>query len=92
MTREYKAGKFFYTDGIAGPDSVLVTRVSTLTGVANSMLLPLTREQFEDALGSWVTGVLIQEAFAALDRDQREFVMTGSTPEEWNKAFGKEEE
>lgn len=92
MTREYKAGKFFYTEGIAGPESVLVTRVSTLTGVANSMLLPLTLTQFEDALGSWVTGALIQEAFAALDRDQREFMMTGSTPEEWNAVFGEEQE
>ena len=90
MVRELKAGKFYYTPGIAGPQSVLVTRASKLTQVANSMMLPLTREEFEEGLVAWTYGTLIQEAFPTLDADQREFMMTGVTPEEWNKAFGEE--
>lgn len=86
-------GKFFYTEDIAAPSTVLVTQKSQLSGGYHSMVLPLTREAFEDGLALWATtsGMLIQDAFPALDRDQREFLMTGATPEEWEKAFGEEE-
>jgi hypothetical protein len=88
----HTAGKFLYTEDIAGPGTVLVTRKSQLTGNYSSALLPLTREEFEDGLALWATtsGMLIQDAFPTLDRDQREFLMTGATPEEWDKAFGEE--
>jgi hypothetical protein len=33
---------------------------------------------------------LIQNVFPDLNTDQREFLMTGSTPEEWNAVFGEE--
>ena len=61
-----------------------ITRTSRLTGNTSAMELPITQAQ----LDAWVDGELIQNAMPQLDADQREFVMTGITPAEWNAAFG----
>lgn len=64
---------------------VLVTKVSALSGKTNSMELPVRQGQIE----YWQqSGDLIQNVFPHLDADQREFLMTGITPLEWNAAFG----
>lgn len=68
---------------------MLITRRSPLTGKINSMELPVTNEQ----LLSWEEGgKLIQEAMPHLTADQREFLMTGYTPEDWEMMFPKGEE
>jgi hypothetical protein len=36
----------------------------------------------------WVDGDMIQYALSFLNADQREFIMTGITPEMWNEMFG----
>ena len=61
-----------------------ITRTSRLTGNTSVMELPITQAQ----LDAWVDGELIQNAMPQLDADQREFVMTGITPDEWQAAFG----
>ena len=61
-----------------------IIRTSRLTGNTSVMDLPITREQ----LAAWIDGELIQNAMPHLDADQREFVMTGITPDEWQAAFG----
>lgn len=38
----------------------------------------------------WANGELIQNALPDLDAEYREFLMTGITPEEWNKMFPEE--
>jgi len=43
------------------------------------MELPITNEQ----LNRWEQGELIQNVFPDLTPDQREFIMTGITGEEW---------
>jgi hypothetical protein len=59
---------------------VLVTKTSLLSGKTNSMALPIRQGQVE----YWQqSGELIQNVFPHLDADQREFLMTGITPEEW---------
>lgn len=35
-------------------------------------------------------GLLVQDAFPFLTDDQREFIMTGLTPEDWDQLFGEE--
>jgi len=60
-----------------------IIRTSRLTGNTSVMDLPITREQ----LAAWVDGELIQNAMPHLNADQREFVMTGITPAEWNAMF-----
>ena len=62
-----------------------IVRTSRLTGNTSAMELPITKEQ----LAAWVDGELIQNAMPQLNADQREFVMTGITPAEWQVAFGE---
>lgn len=35
----------------------------------------------------WMDGTLIQEAMPDLSPDQREYIITGLTPEEWDEIF-----
>lgn len=67
---------------------IIYMKKSKVTGKDNSMELPLTEEQFKDGFTKWVQGELIQKAFPTLDAGQREFIMNGITPEEWDELFG----
>jgi hypothetical protein len=70
-----------------------IQRISPRTGKLNKMELPLTLEEYETAYMRWrVGGYLIQDAFPTLTNEQREFVMTGYTPEDWKEMFGEEKE
>jgi endo-1,4-beta-mannosidase len=67
-----------------------VTKKSMLSGKAHSMELDITQEQ----LDRWesVDKQLVQVAFPNLSSSEREFLMTGITPTEWNEEFGDEED
>ena len=54
------------------------------TGVERTLDLPITEEQ----LSAWKDGTLIQDAMPKLSADEREFIMTGVTAEEWDNEFG----
>lgn len=62
-----------------------VTRVSVFSRKLNSMVLPVSQDRIE----VWASGAgaLVQDAFPELDADQREFLMSGATPEEWDEMF-----
>ena len=61
-----------------------IIRTSPFSGNTNVMEIDVTLEQ----LSSWqVDGVLIQDAMPHLTPDEREFIKTGITPEEWDSAF-----
>jgi hypothetical protein len=63
---------------------MLIEMKSMLTGKINKMEIPVTEYQ----LANWkASGMLIQEAFPDLTSEQREFLLTGSTSEEWNSIF-----
>ncbi len=64
---------------------MIVTRRSPFTGVVHQMDLPITQEQVD----AWQSGTLIQHAFPDLTADQREFLLTGITPDEWADTFGE---
>jgi hypothetical protein len=64
-----------------------VTRTSTLSGVKRTRELDITPEQIK----AWQDGEWIQSAMANLSQDDREFIMTGITQEEWDEAFKEEE-
>ena len=61
-----------------------ITKKSMISGITRTMDLPVTRCQ----INLWRTGTLIQDAMPELDDDQREFIMTGITPEEWEQHQG----
>ena len=66
---------------------VRVIQVSPISGNINTMELPIRQGQIE----YWqASGELVQNVFPHLNADEREFLMTGITPEEWSTAFGKE--
>lgn len=62
---------------------------SVITGNINTMELPITEKEVE----AWQdSGELVQNFFPQLTPDQREFLVTGATPEEWDEAFPPEDE
>lgn len=65
-----------------------ITRTSMFTGVTRTMDFPITPEQWTD----FQNGALIQNAFPNLTANEREFIMTGVTAEEWDETFGKDDE
>jgi hypothetical protein len=62
---------------------VRITKTSMLSGLQSSMDLPVRQGHIDH----WLGGALIQDAMPHLDADQREFLMTGITPAEWNEMF-----
>ena len=63
---------------------MIVMKTSMFTGKTNSMDLDITREQW----AKWKDGMLIQDAMPNLTADEREFMISGVTPEEWSQLFG----
>ena len=63
---------------------VRITKTSMLSGQQSCMDLPIRQGQ----LDRWRNGALIQDALGVVDADQREFLMTGITPAEWNEMHG----
>ena len=61
-----------------------ITRTSQASGEVNTMDINVTEEQ----LRAWEAGALIQNAMPHLTDDEREFIMTGITPGEWDAMFG----
>ncbi len=64
---------------------VRVHKQSCITGNHNSMVLP-TRQ---GDLSTGKTMILVQDAFHTLHQN-REFLISGSTPDEWNELFSEE--
>jgi hypothetical protein len=62
-------------------------RKCPFTNKTNSMVLDVTEEQ----VARWENGELIQNTMPNLSADEREFIMTGITPEQWARVFGGEE-
>lgn len=71
---------------------MLITKTSELSGKTNSMNLPVTEPQLDDFVNRKERGLLVQNIFPHLTPDQREFLLTGVTPEEWNAVFPEEDE
>lgn len=65
-----------------------IIRQSTLTGNTRTLDIDVTQEQID----KWQSGSYIQDAMPHLSADDREFLISGITPDEWNKVFPEEEE
>ena len=63
-----------------------ITRTSMISGNTHTMDINVTHQQID----AWESGVLIQDAMPHLNADEREFIKTGITPEEWTETFGEE--
>jgi len=66
---------------------VLITNRSMLTNKIHEMEIDVTHEQ----IAEWENGALIQNVMPHLPSDEREFIMTGITPTEWDETFDIDE-
>jgi hypothetical protein len=60
-----------------------ITKVSMLSKLERSLELDVTAEEIK----AWKAGMLIQDAMPRLNENEREFIMTGITAEEWEKHY-----
>ena len=65
---------------------MVITKKSAFTGVEHTLDIPVTQEQ----LDLWKSGVSIQKAMPNISAEDREFIKTGVTAQEWNDTFGAE--
>ena len=65
---------------------MLVSKFSPISMKDHTREIPVTQEQID----AWKSGVLIQNAMPNISADDREFLMTGITPEEWDNHFSDE--
>lgn len=63
-----------------------ITRRSGISGIVRTKNIPITQEQYD----AWNAGLLIQDAMPNISADEREFIMTGITSEEWDDMFGED--
>lgn len=58
---------------------MIVSVRNVMSGMVNKMNLDVTVDQID----RWQSGELIQDVMPHLSRDEREFLITGMTPDEW---------
>ena len=68
--------------------SVTVSRISNFSGKINTMVLPIKPLEFYRLKRQWDKGEYITDVYTMLNPDEREFMISGMTPEEWNKFIG----
>lgn len=64
-------------------------RKSPFSGLINEMDIPMEYSEYAERMNRWKKGELIQVAFDNLTPNEREFIKTGITPEEWDNMFGE---
>ena len=65
---------------------MIIVRKSPVTGKINERDIDITFEQY----ASWANGALIQDAMPNVDAEDREFIVSGCTPEDFSFLFPEE--
>ena len=65
---------------------MLIKKKSGLTGNTSTMDIAVTAAQ----IAAWQGGELIQNAMPNVSPNEREFIKSGITPDEWASVFGEE--
>lgn len=64
-----------------------IKRKSVISGIEHTRNIPVNPDDYM----SWKSGLgNIQELMPYLSDDDREFILSGITPEEWSEAFSEE--
>lgn len=66
-------------------------RKSIISGKVSKRVLPITSDEWAQGWERRAKGHLIQDCFPQLSPEDREFVKTGITPEEWDAYFKDDE-
>ena len=64
---------------------MLIGACSQLSGKTHQMEIDVSEKQ----IALWREGALIQDVMPNLTPDEREFIMTGIIPAEWNEMFSQ---
>ena len=67
-----------------------ITKISSLTGIEHTLDINVTEDELLRVENRYNSKELIQNIVPNLTMDEREFLMTGITNEEWVKVFGEE--
>ena len=66
---------------------MLITKLSPVTGILNTLDIPMTQNQYDQ----YVNGEShVQVIFPELSAAQREFLISGCTEADWNSIFAEE--
>jgi len=66
-----------------------ITKISSLTGNEHTLSINITQEELFRIENRYNSKELIQNIVPNLPMEEREFLMTGITNEEWIRAFGE---
>jgi hypothetical protein len=69
-----------------------LTKKSEFTGIEHSLELPITKIEYNWGIIEMNKGKNIQNVFPQLNDNEREFILTGVTKEEWDEFIGEEED
>ncbi len=67
---------------------MIIRKKSIISGIVRDIDLPITEIEW----GRYTRGARMQDAFPLLTAEQREFILSGITPEEWADTFPPEQE
>jgi hypothetical protein len=70
-----------------GVEAIKFIKTSILSGITRSKWV---KGVTLDGLSNWEGGDLIQDALSEVSIDDREFIMTGITPKEWDSVYDEE--
>jgi hypothetical protein len=71
---------------------MLITRTSQISKTNSTMELDITYEQLDRVNNRYESKELIQNIVPNLSMEEREFLITGITPKEWNELFNQIED
>lgn len=66
-----------------------ITRTSIVSGIERTWEMDISDEQYNQFANQ---GVFVQDAFPHLTDNEREFILTGITPEEWDATMVEPED
>jgi len=65
----------------------MIAKTSSLSSKTHEMEIDVSDKQ----ITLWMEGALIQDVMPNLTPEEREFLMTGITPAEWDATFGDDD-
>lgn len=70
---------------------MLIQKQSMVTGILHTRDIPVNHQKYQKWISLGVKAPHVQDMFPELSPDDREFLLTGITPEEWDNMFPEEE-
>ena len=66
-----------------------ITKISSLTGIEHTLNINVTEDELLRVENRYNSKELIQNIVPNISMEEREFLMTGITNEEWIRVFGE---